>query len=146
MVQLAGGFAARGHRVDLVLARAEGAFLADVPDEVNLIDLGVKGRSIAGAIWLAAVPVLAHGIDALRDRGAGPGWLRVWAATGIEPVAVGVSKWSIASSVGVREIVRDGVPLRRVLYRTAGRYLGPHSPRETDPPPFDCGTGAQPDL
>lgn len=211
-----------------------------------------------GAIWLAAVPVLAHEIDAVRDRGAGPAWMRVWAstlgcvslgyalffhalalglpgarypavadyyfwrdavpiveelrvelevATGIEPVVVGMSKWSIASalgfydrlgvlgqisarhlfacrasmyelwrdpeavigkpvllighrrehlvkpyiderlagasSVGVREVVRDGAPLRRVLYRTAERYLGPHSPRGIDPPPFDCGTGAE---
>ncbi len=214
-----------------------------------------------GAIWLAAVPMLAHRIEVARDRAAGPGWTRAWAvtlgcvglvyalflhaltlglpgarypaiadyyfwrdavpiveelrveletATGIEPVVVGMSKWSIASalafydrrgglgqvsarhlfacrasmyefwrdpetaigkpvllighrrehlvkpyiderlagatSVGVREVRRDGVPLRRVLYRTAERYLGPHSPRGIDPPPFDCGTGAGPVL
>ncbi|MBW2388014.1 MAG: glycosyltransferase [Deltaproteobacteria bacterium] len=69
MVQLAGGFAGRGHRVDLVLARAEGAFLADIPDEVNLIDLGVEGAAPAFPILLrrprtawALAPALLTGL------------------------------------------------------------------------------------
>lgn len=43
MVGLANGIAARGHRVDLVLAKAEGPYLSDVSGDVRIIDLG-KGR------------------------------------------------------------------------------------------------------
>jgi glycosyltransferase involved in cell wall biosynthesis len=39
MIKLAGGIAARGYTVDLVLARAEGPLLAEVPKSVRLIDL-----------------------------------------------------------------------------------------------------------
>ena len=39
MCKLAGGIAARGHAVDLVLARAEGPYLAEVPESVRLVDL-----------------------------------------------------------------------------------------------------------
>ena len=46
MVTLANGFARRGHPVDLVLARAEGPFLSDVVEEINLVDLEV-GRTAA---------------------------------------------------------------------------------------------------
>lgn len=38
MLTLANGFAARGHRVDLLLAKAEGPYLSEVSDRVNLID------------------------------------------------------------------------------------------------------------
>jgi glycosyltransferase involved in cell wall biosynthesis len=51
MVTLASTFAARGHRVDLVLGRAVGRFLDDVPSSVRIVDLGC--RTI-----LAAVPAL----------------------------------------------------------------------------------------
>ncbi|APZ44715.1 hypothetical protein BW247_13425 [Acidihalobacter ferrooxydans] len=44
-VTLSGLFAARGLRVDLVVARHEGALLARVPPEVRLIDLGVSRPS-----------------------------------------------------------------------------------------------------
>src|SRR5262249_61994096 len=40
MLTLAGGFADRGHDVDLVLVRAEGDCLADVPSNVRLVTLG----------------------------------------------------------------------------------------------------------
>ncbi len=39
MLKLAGGIAARGYQVDLVLARAEGPFLTEVPASVRLVDL-----------------------------------------------------------------------------------------------------------
>ena len=42
MLKLAGGLAARGYRVDLVLARAEGPLLAEVPASVRLVDLGAS--------------------------------------------------------------------------------------------------------
>ena len=42
MLGLASGFATRGVPVDLVLVRAEGEYLADLPGEVRLIDLGSR--------------------------------------------------------------------------------------------------------
>ncbi|MCA9839472.1 MAG: glycosyltransferase [Trueperaceae bacterium] len=42
LVDLAEGFARRGHRVDLVLAAAEGPYLKTLSEAVNVIDLGVR--------------------------------------------------------------------------------------------------------
>lgn len=42
MVNLARGFTEQGFKVDLVLARAEGPYLADVPNDVRIVDLGAK--------------------------------------------------------------------------------------------------------
>ncbi|HEY0837985.1 MAG TPA: glycosyltransferase [Azospirillum sp.] len=53
MLLLAGRFAAAGHGVDLVLGRAEGAYLSAVPDGVRVVDLGA-------ARTLTLVPRLAH--------------------------------------------------------------------------------------
>lgn len=39
MVNLARGFAEEGHPVDLVLAKAEGPYLKDVPESVRIVDL-----------------------------------------------------------------------------------------------------------
>jgi glycosyltransferase involved in cell wall biosynthesis len=54
MVTLANGFAARGHRVDLVLGQRHGAYLGDVSPKVRVHDLGA--RRVLGAI----VPLAAH--------------------------------------------------------------------------------------
>lgn len=40
MVNLADGFATRGLRVDLVLVKASGPYLAEVPDTVRIVELG----------------------------------------------------------------------------------------------------------
>ncbi|HSE08340.1 MAG TPA: glycosyltransferase [Nocardioidaceae bacterium] len=42
VAKLASGFARRGYAVDLVLAKAEGPFLAELHPEVQVVDLGVK--------------------------------------------------------------------------------------------------------
>lgn len=42
MVILANGLAQRGHRVDLVLAKAEGPYLTEVAPEVRVVDLGSR--------------------------------------------------------------------------------------------------------
>jgi len=42
MLNLAGGLAARGFRVDLLLARATGPYLSSIPDGVRLVDLGAR--------------------------------------------------------------------------------------------------------
>ena len=46
MLQLAQGLAQKGLKVDLVLAKAEGAYLSKVPPEVNLVDLKSKSPVI----------------------------------------------------------------------------------------------------
>ena len=53
MLKLAGGIAARGYTVDLVLARAEGPFLAEVPESARLVDLGAHRV-------LTSLPALVH--------------------------------------------------------------------------------------
>jgi len=53
MLKLAGGIAARGCAVDLVLARAEGPLLAEVPESVRLVDL--KARRL-----LTSLPALVR--------------------------------------------------------------------------------------
>src|SRR2546428_9696850 len=42
MLNLALGFADRGLAVDLVLVRAEGTYLAEVPPHVRIVDLGAR--------------------------------------------------------------------------------------------------------
>lgn len=42
LLRLAQGISERGYDVDLVLARAEGPFLAEVPERVRIVDLGAK--------------------------------------------------------------------------------------------------------
>ncbi len=52
MVNLASGLAARGHRVDMIVVRSEGPYLALLSPDVRLIDLGC-GRSLASLPRLA---------------------------------------------------------------------------------------------
>jgi len=51
MVMLANGFAAQGHRVDLVLARADGPYLAEVAAGVRVVDLA-RNRVLASLLPL----------------------------------------------------------------------------------------------
>jgi glycosyltransferase involved in cell wall biosynthesis len=48
MVTLANGFAARGHRVDLVLAQARGSYLGEVAGNVRVVDL--KAGRVAASL------------------------------------------------------------------------------------------------
>jgi len=52
MLKLAQGLEQRGHAVDLVLSRAEGPLLCEVPDSVRLVDLGAGRvlRSLPGLV------------------------------------------------------------------------------------------------
>lgn len=52
MVTLANGFVERGHKVDLVLTRAEGPYLPEVCSAVRIVDLN-KGRVLASLVPLA---------------------------------------------------------------------------------------------
>ena len=49
MLTLANKFAERGHRVDLVLAKAEGPYLPDMSDKVRLVDLNVP--RVLRSLW-----------------------------------------------------------------------------------------------
>ncbi len=51
MVNLASEFASRGHTVDIVLVRAQGEYINDVTDGVNIVDLDTKR-------FFAALPAL----------------------------------------------------------------------------------------
>jgi glycosyltransferase involved in cell wall biosynthesis len=53
-LNLAQGFAERGLEVDLVLQRAEGPYLAQVPDEIRIVDLR------AGRMARAAFPLITY--------------------------------------------------------------------------------------
>lgn len=52
MVMLANGFAERGHRVDLVLTRAEGPYLPEVAKQIRIVDLD-RDRVLASLLPLA---------------------------------------------------------------------------------------------
>jgi glycosyltransferase involved in cell wall biosynthesis len=59
MLKLAAGIAARGYAVDLVLARAEGPFLAEVPESVRLVNLNARRV-------LTSLPALVHYLQRKR--------------------------------------------------------------------------------
>ncbi len=62
MLSLAGGIASEGHIVDLVLARATGAYMDEIPDDVHLVDLHCKGT-------FASLPALAKYLRRERPDG-----------------------------------------------------------------------------
>lgn len=49
MLTLANNFAERGHRIDLVLAKAEGPYLTDISEKVRLVDLNVP--RVLRSLW-----------------------------------------------------------------------------------------------
>lgn len=59
MLNLAQGFAERGYAVDLVLGQAEGAYLNQVPELVQLVDLGA-GQLRKGKRTLMRLPALVR--------------------------------------------------------------------------------------
>jgi glycosyltransferase involved in cell wall biosynthesis len=73
MVHLAGAFAERGHRVDLVLGRQRGHFLDAIPRTVRCVEL--RGASALGALRAAARdPATARRL-APADLGCSPPWV-----------------------------------------------------------------------
>jgi glycosyltransferase involved in cell wall biosynthesis len=70
MLKLAGGIADQGYDVDLVLSRAEGHYLREVPDSVRIVDLHARRvlSSIPGLVrYLRGAPS-AMLVDELRQR------------------------------------------------------------------------------
>lgn len=58
MLNLAAGIARQGHAVDLVLAQAEGPFLAEVPELVQLVEL--NSRHLNTSRTVASLPTLVR--------------------------------------------------------------------------------------
>jgi glycosyltransferase involved in cell wall biosynthesis len=115
MVILANGFAARGHRVDLVLTRAEGPYLAEVAEGVRVVDLD-KGRMLASLLPLvrylrrerpdAMLSALGHAniIAVLARRLAGVGTRLVVSEHTVPRQLAGAGRWL------VRQMVRVAYP------------------------------------
>lgn len=89
MVSLANAFAARGLKVDLVLASVEGPFLADVSQDVEVVDLG------AGRVMRALLPLARY----IRGK---------------RPVAM-LSALEHANVVAIGARVLSRVPMRLVI-------------------------------
>lgn len=64
MLNLAAGLAEQGHAVDLVLAQAEGAYLAQVPGSVQLVIL--KTRRLRALRTLTSLPALVRYLQRAR--------------------------------------------------------------------------------
>ena len=79
VVKLASGMAAAGHRVDLLLGRAEGPYLSQVPDSVRCLDLRARAgyravpRLLAHPRLLRELSPVAYGLRAHWPIGAVPG-------------------------------------------------------------------------
>lgn len=109
VVDLATTLAAAGHRVELVLARREGPYLADVPSAVAVVDLGA--RRVA-----AALPALAR---YLRRR-------RPHALLATLEHANVVALLAARTAPGVRVVVREAntTPLDLGADGSRGRVVG----------------------
>lgn len=83
-LSLIDGFLAEGHEVDLILARAEGELLAQVPSAVRIVDLGCRrlrhvvrplrhylSETRPDALQLSMWPLTIYGIIAARLSGTG---------------------------------------------------------------------------
>ena len=106
MLTLAKYFVGRGHRVDFVLARAEGALLPLLPPTVRLVDLRAGGRSW-GLLGLAVSATLRLAAYLRRER---PGVL-LSTLTGANLVAV------LARAIGNRDtrlVLREAATLKNV--------------------------------
>jgi len=59
MLNLAKGLSARGYVVDLVLAQADGPYITDVPESINLVDLG-RGKLATRFKTIRRLPALVR--------------------------------------------------------------------------------------
>ncbi|MFP5481310.1 MAG: glycosyltransferase, partial [Alphaproteobacteria bacterium] len=77
MVLLANGFAARGHRVDLVLARAEGPYLDEVAAGVRIVDLA-RSRVLT-SLWPLVRYLRRERPDAMLSAMTHANVIAIWA-------------------------------------------------------------------
>ncbi|MEX2479573.1 MAG: glycosyltransferase [Gammaproteobacteria bacterium] len=118
ILQLAGALAERGHRVDLVLGRARGRFINEVPPDVRLIDLAHRPAPLAltalmrrprdlATLWPALfIPGVAQVLGAIPEL---TGYLRRE-----RPVAL-VSALEFANFAALLAIELSGQPTRSVV-------------------------------
>jgi glycosyltransferase involved in cell wall biosynthesis len=120
MLNLAKGIAARGYPLDLVLARAEGPFLDQVPDSVRIIDLKSSGV-------LRSTPALVRYLRHVRPNVLlsvmYANIIAVWSKylAGI-PQRVILAEHNTLSSV-----VRSGKGLRSNIYPTLAKWFYPRA-------------------
>lgn len=106
IITLSKAFIERGIRVDIVVARKEGAFLADVPEGVNLVDLRARFMCL-GAVGLA-LSAMTGLVRYLRDYRPNA---MLSTLTGANLVAVLARR---LSGVPVRLVLREAVTLQNL--------------------------------
>lgn len=113
MLKLAGSFSSCGHRVDIVLARAEGMLLDSIPDGVNMVDLKA-GRFLPGRLGfgIEAAGMLSKYLRNVRPK------VLLSTLTGANLTAILAVRLSLASET--RLVLREAssiVNLRNSMYR-----------------------------
>ncbi|MCC4114262.1 glycosyltransferase [Aromatoleum toluclasticum] len=122
MLLLAREFAARGHRVDLVLLQATGPLLAEIPDTVRLVDLAAREHGLGQ---------LGFTLSSIRRLGA---WLKKERPEALLSTITGANLVAIlarrAAGIPLRLVIREAVTLENhtsTLRRRAMRWLYPHA-------------------
>lgn len=122
MAVLANGFAARGFRVDLVLAKADGPYLSEVSNAVRIVDLG-KRRVLVSLVPLARY-LRRERPDAMLSALNHANIIAILARmlTGVD-LALAVSERNSVSRVSNGMVGRITWFLMRRLYRRADRVV-----------------------
>ncbi|WP_018989489.1 glycosyltransferase [Aromatoleum toluclasticum] len=122
MLLLAREFAARGHRIDLILLQATGPLLAEIPDEVRLVDLAARAHGLGQ---------LGFTLSSIRRLGA---WLKKERPEALLSTITGANLVAIlarrAAGIPLRLVIREAVTLENhtsTLRRRAMRWLYPHA-------------------
>ena len=126
MLNLAGAFAADGHRVDLVLDRRTGGFLSQVPAAVTLHDLAARRTVLAApklAQWLRRHRPAAM-LSALPHNNLTAIWARALAGLPMRLVLSEHLDWSALAGAPMRWIDHAVPPLMRLSYRRADAVVG----------------------
>lgn len=122
MLLLAREFAARGHRVDLVLLQATGPLLAEIPDNVRLVDLAARAHGLGQ---------LGFTLSSIRRLGA---WLKKERPEALLSTITGANLVAIlarrAAGIPLRLAIREAVTLENhtgTVRRHAMRWLYPRA-------------------
>lgn len=115
MVALANAFAARGHRVDLVLVKAEGPYLREVANRVNVIDLG------CGRVLASLLPLVRY----LRRERPSAMLSALYHANLVAILARALARTDTRLVVSERNSLRGG--RRGILLRSLMRHLYPRA-------------------
>ena len=148
MLNLAQGFAGRGHRVDLIMGRISGRFLDNLPDNVRVIELGSRSAlgvlpawpRLGSADMLALLPLVLNP-DGPRVLGAVPKLARYLASARPDVLLCGLNYPNIAGLLAQRlagatlpvvitvhnhlstAIAQSGRPRMRALPKLVARFF-----------------------